>query len=144
VRIERPVLDVVLSHARECQPKECCGILLANVGDLTTIVDALRADNIEPGRPTEAYLLDHRTQLRALDMEIEGRMATVGYYHSHPRGDARPSRRDVELAVPDTSYLIVGMGGGSEEYATWRVADDGLVREPLEVTNGNPDQTEAS
>jgi len=136
MRIERQVLDAVLSHARECRPNECCGILLADPQDLTTVVDALRADNIEPDRPADAYLLDHRAQLQALDLQIEGRMETVGYYHSHPRGDARPSRRDVELAVPDTTYLIIGLADGRPECRAWRCAGRVLVPAPFETVDG--------
>ncbi len=136
MRIERHVLDAIVGHARGSRPNECCGILLASPQDPATVIDALPADNIEPDRPTDAYVLDYRTQLRALDMEVDGRMHVAGYYHSHPRGSARPSRRDVERAVPDTTYLIVGMAEDPVECRAWFCAGQVLVPAPLETVDG--------
>lgn len=52
--------------------------------------------------------------------EAEG-LQVVGFYHSHPRGSANPSRADLDQAVPGYLYLIVGRRG---EVRAWRLQDD--------------------
>ena len=51
---------------------------------------------------------------RALALDV------VGFYHSHPRGAAVPSRFDLEHAVPGYIHLIVA---GTEARA-WRLRHD--------------------
>jgi len=41
-------------------------------------------------------------EMRAKDLQL------LGIYHSHPRGENRPSRTDIEQAFyPDTPYFIL-------------------------------------
>jgi proteasome lid subunit RPN8/RPN11 len=82
----------------------------------------------------ELLLRAHR-EARARGLEV------VGFYHSHPDAEARPSTLDREHAWPGYSYLIVGVvGGRPRELRSWRmealggtfgeeaVADDGPSR----------------
>ena len=51
-----------------------------------------------------------------------------GSFHSHPRGDAVPSERDVEGALdPDWRYLVVSLAG-EERIRGWRIRS-GIVEE---------------
>jgi len=127
LRVERAVLDEIANHARECAPRECCGVLLAEPDSAGVVTSILRADNAEPDDPTHRYLVDHRAQLAALDLEIEGRGETVGYYHSHPFGGPTPSPTDIAQAVPDTLYLICGLGNHEPHFAAWRIEGGTVV-----------------
>ncbi len=132
MRIHRTALNAAIAHAHESSPRECCGLLLAaGVGATDR---ALRAENEERERPEQAYRLGRRAHLQAVRLECTGQARITGYYHSHPLGPAAPSRQDAERAVPDATYLIVGLAEDSPGHAAWRWTGERFVREPLEVT----------
>jgi len=133
MRILRRVLESVAAHARESFPHESCGILLAGIEDPSTVRWSLRAENAENVHPERAYVLGHKAHIRAVKMEFSGTARIVGYYHSHPDGEARPSQNDVNQAVAGVTYLIVGIRNGDIERAAWKLRGDRLVQEPLEV-----------
>lgn len=133
MKVRRGVLESIAAQARDSLPHECCGILLAEAGDPPTISRALQADNAERAAPQQRYVLGHKAHLEAVNAEASGRARIAGYYHSHPQGDARPSARDLERAVPGVAYLIVGLRRHSTAYAAWRLEEDRLIPEPLEV-----------
>ena len=126
-------MDIIDEHARESHPRECCGILLAKSDDLSTIDLALLAKNIEKNRPEREYMLDHKTCLHAVDMEIEGTAQIVGCYHSHPQGKPNPSPCDLERSVKELVYLIISTKDGKAEYAAWQLKKDNFVQVPLEI-----------
>ena len=127
------MLKSVADHARQSALCECCGILLCAGDDLSTVSCVLRAENIEMEHPEQQYVLGHKAHLRAVEMEAYGDARIAGYYHSHPAGRARPSSRDVEQAIGGVIYLITGTADGKIEYTAWRLEEDELIREPLEV-----------
>jgi proteasome lid subunit RPN8/RPN11 len=140
VKILRQVLESVAAHARDSVPHECCGILLADATDPSTISRAVRATNAEKASPVHRYVLGHKAHLRAIGMEVSGKSRIVGYYHSHPcstepiQRQVKPSHRDTELAAPEVTYLIVAPHGATIHRAAWRLEGDDLVPQPLEVT----------
>jgi len=136
LRVVQEVLEAIAAHAREAAPQECCGVLLAESGASGAVTAVLRAENAEPDRPERRYRLDRATQLAALDLEIEGRTEVVGYYHSHPAGPPSPSPTDVAEAIPETLYLICGLGAGLPEFAVWRSGEGRLTPVPLEAADG--------
>lgn len=72
-----------------------------------------------------------RTQRSARTNGLE----IVGYYHSHPSGSEWPSERDERQAWPDTSYVIVGLGGGEvHSVRSWRLDSDAFVEETVQTT----------
>ncbi len=134
MRILCQVLESIAAHARQTQPLECCGILMARGGaGLSTVNCVLRAENAETDDLKQGYVLGHRAHIRAVEMESAGGVRIAGYYHSHPCGGIKPSRRDAELAVGGVSYLIVEVNGSSVMYGSWRLEGHDLVPEPVEV-----------
>jgi proteasome lid subunit RPN8/RPN11 len=121
------VLDAVVAHARECQPGECCGIL---VGENERVVASVRARNLDdnPSR----FLIDPRDHIaaykdaRAQDLDI------VGFYHSHPHSEAYPSPTDLaEAAYPGVLYLIVGLQGEPPEIRLFRLGGETVEELPV-------------
>ena len=133
VKILRRVLESVAVHAEESLPCECCGILLAQGNDLSAVSCALPADNADRERPRQRYSLGHQAHIRAVEREASSDDRIVGYYHSHPDGGTQPSRCDTTQAVVGVIYLIIGIGGRSIEWASWRLVGNHFVRESLEV-----------
>ena len=134
MKITRRALEAVVAHTRRRMPEECCGILLARDEDPSTVDNVVPAENAEPDRPERAYVLGYRAHIQAVEMEAAGAARIAGYYHSHPRGRAEPSGRDMKDSIEGTTYLIVGVGPEGLECMTWRIDDNQPVPEPLEVT----------
>lgn len=103
VRIRLAVLEELLAAARSCPDLECCGLLAGHGAEVEILLparNALASATAYEIAPTELFSLFRR--MRAAGIEH------LGIYHSHPRGDNVPSRRDIEQACyPDVAYFIV-------------------------------------
>jgi len=110
------VRDEVIAHARETPPAECCGML---VGTPAAIVSAVRATNLSdnPSR----FLIDPKDHIRARrDARVRG-LDVVGFYHSHPHSDARPSPTDLaEASYENHLNLIVGLTKDAADVRLYR------------------------
>lgn len=135
MRILRQALDSVLFHSQIDGPRECCGILMSRDKSAEQVDLVYWGENADMDRPETRFALDHKSHIRAVEMECSGSARIVGYYHSHPDGAVRPSCRDEQEAFADTIQVIVGVEGGSVEYSAWRFQDGRFVQESLEVTD---------
>lgn len=128
VKISRADYDELVAHAREEAPNECCGYLWAEDGEVKGV---RRAEN--PRRSPYGYEFDFPTlsAVNELDEEFQ-----VGTYHSHPRGPAKPSQTDINLAnYPDWLHLIVDPEGEGEVRGWW-IRDGRVTEEELDVLDG--------
>jgi desampylase len=116
VILPRAVRDALVAHARETAPAECCGLL---IGTATNISDAVRAANLadSPSR----FLIDPKDHIRARrDARARG-LDVVGFYHSHPHSDARPSPTDLaEASYENHLYVIVALLGEAADVRVYR------------------------
>jgi proteasome lid subunit RPN8/RPN11 len=122
----RQTWDLMVDHAREEAPNECCGYLWARDG---VVEEAVRAESTRKSR--YAYELDSSSLFRANELDAEG--WEIGIYHSHPRSPAEPSQTDINLAhYPHWTYLIVSLQG-EPEIRAWRIRDSRVEEEPIVV-----------
>ncbi len=129
VTIPGRVLDAVRAHAREEQPRECCGVLLGTGG---RILDSLRARNLADD-PDRRFLLDPVDHIAARRTARARRLEVVGFYHSHPRSEALPSATDhAEASYPEAVSLIVGVDGRARLF---RLASSGSEELVLEIVD---------
>lgn len=91
-------------EAAKAPVQECCGLLAGHDGIITHIFPATNAHS----QPATAYeiapqeLFQFMRDIRARNLQL------LGIYHSHPRGENRPSPTDIERAFyPDTPYFIL-------------------------------------
>lgn len=105
--ITRAIWDRLLGEARKDPGIECCGLLGGREGTVTSIYPApndLGSATAYEIAPAELFRL--MREIRAAGEEF------CGIYHSHPMGENRPSRRDLELAYyPQVAYVIVSPRG---------------------------------
>ena len=101
--VPRRLLERVAAHAERTHPEECCGVL---VGKDRRVERVVTADNVAAER-TRRYAIAPETLLAVHKEAREAARDVVGYYHSHPEGQAHPSAFDLRHAWPETSYLIV-------------------------------------
>ncbi|MCG8604725.1 M67 family metallopeptidase, partial [bacterium] len=63
--------------------------------------------------------------LQAEKFARERGMDIVGFYHSHPNADARPSKYDLEHGWPWYSYVIVSVRSGhAGDLTSWKLRED--------------------
>jgi len=123
----------MIAHAQESYPGECCGIVLAGRDDPSFVSAIVRAENVEEGDQANGFVLGHEAHLAAVKMESTGEFSIAGYYHSHPDGTTRPSRRDTEQAVGETLYVILGVSDGRVAQAAWKLEGDEFAEVPMRV-----------
>jgi len=114
------IRETIFGRAREGSPEEICGVLGGTYESEGTsrVHSQYPADNVAEN-PRTRYEIDPEQQLAIFDrLEARGE-EIVGFYHSHPRGPARPSDTDAALATwPDRSYLIGSLE--PHEIGSWR------------------------
>jgi len=135
MRILRQALDSVLFHSQLSAPRECCGILMSQDENMSPIDLVYWGENADTDRPETRFVLDHKSHMKAVEMECAGDAWIVGYYHSHPEGAGGLSCRDIREAVSGTIHMIVGVENGSVECTAWRFQNGRFVQEPLEITD---------
>jgi len=99
------VLATVRAHAREAHPEECCGLLVGR----ESVERAVPSQNVSP-EPGCGYHVDPLLYLACELQERRGGPRVLGFYHSHPHGDAQPSTRDEEESQRGYLYLIAASG----------------------------------
>lgn len=134
LEIPAALLAELEDRARRAAPEECCGILMgraAGAGEPARVVAAPTAENVWPGDRTRRYEIAPETLLAEHRRAREAGRDVVGYYHSHPGGEAAPSAFDRERAWPGVTYLIVSPA--RREARAWRLAAEGGGFDELEV-----------
>ncbi|MEJ2216510.1 MAG: M67 family metallopeptidase [Gemmatimonadota bacterium] len=138
IRMAASAFEMLARHARDAFPRECCGALL---GPVPACADERRRVDVVLQAVNEAndaarYGLGAEA-VRALDAEARARgLCVVGYYHSHPDGQPRPSVLDRDLAWPWLVYVIQPVDdAGAAEPAAWMLEQGrrNFVRCPLTV-----------
>ncbi|MGH7475944.1 MAG: M67 family metallopeptidase [Longimicrobiales bacterium] len=131
-------LDALCADAAARYPEEACGLLLGQVAATElSITRAVACPNTAPAEQRRrSFEIDPRAVLN-LRRELRGTAtAHVGFYHSHPDAEARPSERDLPylLLWPETLWLIVPVEAGASGAArAWWVAGKAAGAEPIEV-----------
>ncbi len=139
VRLKPEHPGAIQAHGEATYPDECCGLMLGRLvqGD-KHILELLPAENArkESDRHNR-FLISPRTMFEAEKRAREKGMEVLGFYHSHPDAEAKPSRFDLDHAWPFYSYLIVSVSGGrAGDMTCWRLADDRSRFGPEEIEAG--------
>jgi [CysO sulfur-carrier protein]-S-L-cysteine hydrolase len=103
IRILAGLLAELHAVTRAHSDQECCGLLAARDGVITTLLpaaNALASATAYEIAPRELFDLFRRIRTEQLEF--------AGIYHSHLSTDNVPSPRDIERAFyPEAAYLIV-------------------------------------
>ena len=126
--ISLPLLDELISHAREEAPNECCGVVAVEAGSPMRAATVHRAVNIAAS-PLR-FEVDGRQLLHTIE-RIEGAGSELGaIYHSHTRTAPYPSQTDINFAAnwPGLEWMIVGLAAQEPEVRCYLI-EGGEVRE---------------
>lgn len=130
IRLSRSVRDAIIADARAVPEQEVCGLL---TGGPDCITGHIVAPNVASD-PRTRFEIDPAVLIAAHRAARLGRgPQVIGCYHSHPRGNAVPSRQDrADAAADGQLWLIVGQDGGTALWrATQRTGADGTIMEAV-------------
>ena len=103
MRIRKEILERMAEEARRTPEQECCGLLAGRDGIISEIFpagNALASATEFEIAPAELFRI-----FRAMR---EAGLEHLGIYHSHPRGPAAPSEKDIERAYyPEAAYFVI-------------------------------------
>ena len=103
VQIRREILAAMREESAKTPAQECCGLLAGRDGIITHIFPAVNAL-----ASATAYEIAPQELFRAMKAMRAANLQLLGIYHSHPRGENRPSRTDIERAFyPETPYFVL-------------------------------------
>lgn len=108
VRLQPEARAAILAAASAAAPAECCGMLIgrsASADQPAEIVEAPRGDNLDGRRSNRRFRLAPESVVRASRHARAKGLDLIGFYHSHPRGLARPSGEDIAAASAWAGYL---------------------------------------
>ena len=118
IRIEAEPWQVMVEHARETYPNECCGAMLGHLDDSSKIVRvAMPLENAFAGAKAARYELRPEDLLAADSAARERSLDLIGIYHSHPDCDAYFSATDLKNSCPWYSFVVLSIRKGEFDHA---------------------------
>ena len=120
--ISRCVGQAIQREAAAAAPREACGLLFGEGGEISSMQVT---ENVAED-PERRFEIDPAALFAALRAERAGGPNILGYWHSHPSGDATPSATDIAMAAGDGKIWLIVAGG---TMTAWRAGHDGF--EPL-------------
>jgi proteasome lid subunit RPN8/RPN11 len=118
------LLEQIVAYARAGLPLECCGLLAGQESSATQFIPITnRLASATEFDMEPAELIGALRSLRT-----NGKML-LAIVHSHPRGPALPSARDIERAwYPDAAYVIVSFASAeTPEVRGFRILDGEVI-----------------
>ncbi len=105
VQIEVGIVDLMVEHARQEAPLECCGLLMGQDRRITRL---RMMENV--ARSPVRYEMSPRALFEFFkDLRNSG-LQHLGIYHSHPSSEPYPSPTDIaEAFYPDCTYFILSL-----------------------------------
>ncbi len=118
LRISSCVIALIQQAAAEAAPLEACGLLFGVDGVERASVTANVSDD-----PSRRFEIDPAALIAALRAERGDGDRVIGYWHSHPSGDATPSATDAAMAAADGKIWVIAAG---DAVTAWRAGASGL------------------
>jgi proteasome lid subunit RPN8/RPN11 len=136
IRIEETAWQVMLDHAREAYPRECCGILLGveQANGERVVTSAFPCRNAYEGDQGDRFVIDPRDQVRATLKSRSEEIDILGFFHSHPDCAAYFSATDLKNSWPWYSNVVLSIRQGKiAGAAAFRANEDQSQSEPEEL-----------
>jgi len=103
--IKREIVEEIIAHALQEDPRECCGILAGNDNLITHI---FKLTNVEAD--PDKYWMDPKEQIQTFEEIDRLNLELLGIYHSHPHSPPSPSPVDIMRAFyPTIAFFIISL-----------------------------------
>ena len=126
-RLTSVQIDRIRREGEISYPQECCGLLLGQLANgAKVIVETYPVNNArEEAAQYNRFLIPHSAVREAEQYARGKKLDVLGFYHSHPNAEARPSPFDLEHSWPFYSYIIVSVRDRQAgDLTCWRMLDD--------------------
>ena len=128
ISLTKELIEQIKKHGERDYPHECGGMLIGNFDAETgkTVVELMPMKNAsEESTRHNRVLILPKDVLRAERYARQKKLDVVGYYHTHPDDQARPSQFDLDHALPVWSYIIVSvLQGKAVDVRAWEMEND--------------------
>ncbi len=105
LKIDKSQLQLMIDHALERYPYECCGII-AGEGAFARQIIPVRSDIVSSSK----YSMNNNELKNVLYKLDEVSLDMIAVYHSHPIAHAYPSDADIAKAVfREIDYIIISL-----------------------------------
>lgn len=124
--VTRKQVDEVIAHCKRHFPKEACGLLAGNGGQVQQVYLMRNVEDSAIG-----YSMDPKEQLQVeKQMRLKGQKL-IGIFHSHTTSAAYPSSVDVGLALsPDIAYVLVSLKDQAKpDFRSFRIDGQAITEE---------------
>jgi proteasome lid subunit RPN8/RPN11 len=129
VEVTSQALAAMRAAARAAHPREACGILLGERGQITAVCETA---NVHP-TPATHFEIDPQALIDAHRAARAGGAAVVGYFHSHPAGQAVPSATDKACAARDGRIWAIIAG---DAIRFWQDGEEGFAALSFTIIEG--------
>jgi proteasome lid subunit RPN8/RPN11 len=139
IRVKADHVEAIKRHGESTFPLECCGLLLGRLVDGEKILEETYevANAKEEGTKHNRFLIPPEAVLKGERYAREKKLEVLGFYHSHPNAEARPSRFDLDHAWPFYSYIIVSVKANkAQEMNSWKMTEDRSRFDPEPILGG--------
>jgi proteasome lid subunit RPN8/RPN11 len=117
----------MIVHALAERPRECCGVLVGAAREIREAVPVANRSAL-----ADRFLLDPGGHIEVRREARQRGLEVLGFYHSHPRSPAAPSKRDRdEASYPGHLYLIVSLARDPVDLRGFQLEDGIFVEVPL-------------
>lgn len=119
----------MIGHARAAVPRECCGLVAGRIAGRPLITACVGVANAARGlnrhESDAGALIAAAREVRQLGLDL------IGTYHSHPNGEAFPSREDCAKGwqLPFVT-LIVSLKDNFPDMRVWSLSPGHAVEVP--------------
>jgi predicted GIY-YIG superfamily endonuclease/proteasome lid subunit RPN8/RPN11 len=128
IGVTRDTLAAMLAAAAAAHPLEACGLLLGEGGRIT---EARETRNVHP-TPQTHFEIDPQALIDAHRAARAGGAQVLGYFHSHPTGQAVPSATDRAMAARDGRVWAIIAG---QEVMFWEDGTEGFAALSYHLTD---------
>lgn len=127
IRLTSTQINQIRKEGEISYPQECCGLLVGRLTNGTKVIsETYPVSNARDEAAKYNRFLIPPNAVREAEQYARGKkLHILGFYHSHPNAEARPSQFDLEHAWPFYSYLIVSVNDRrASDLTCWRMLDD--------------------
>ena len=118
IKIEPGAWQLMVAHAKEKFPNECCGVMIGSAdGDAKVITQAIAMENAYTGAQVDRYQIRPEDLLEADRGARKSGLDLIGIFHSHPDCDAYFSKTDLENSCPWYSFVVLSIKNGEFDHA---------------------------
>lgn len=108
-KIPQKIYQEIVDFAQREKPNEACGILGGGENMATVFYPMVNTD-----KSPVSYLMDPKGQFNVIKNLRAIKKEMVAIFHSHPHSHAFPSKKDVEMAFYNVTYLILSLKDAPE------------------------------